>query len=85
MKRDGFTATGKGRVGKLTTDVELDVSGDLAYDLAKLEPQLKQYLGKMGGGGGQGHEAVPHRREPARRREEPDSGGRWQNPRARPI
>ncbi|MEO2088336.1 MAG: hypothetical protein ABGY75_02415, partial [Gemmataceae bacterium] len=46
LERNGLTATGKGSVGKLTTGVNLDLSGDLTYDLAKLEPQLKQYLGK---------------------------------------
>jgi hypothetical protein len=50
--RDGFTATGRGRVGKLSTAVELDLSGDLAYDLAKLEPHLKQYLGKSAAAAG---------------------------------
>lgn len=46
VSRDGFSANGKGRLDKLTTAVELDLSGDLTYDLSKLEPQLKQYLGK---------------------------------------
>lgn len=46
VERDGLTATGKGSVSKLTTAVDLDLSGDLTYDLAKLEPQLKKYLGK---------------------------------------
>lgn len=52
VKRDGLTATGKGSVGKLTTSVDLDLSGDLTYDLAKLEPQLKQYLGKTASAAG---------------------------------
>jgi hypothetical protein len=46
VARDGFAATGAGAVGKLTTEVDLNVSGDLTYDLAKIEPQLKKYLGQ---------------------------------------
>ncbi len=53
LTRDGLTATGKGSVGKLTTSVDLDLAGDLTYDLAKLEPQLKQYLGKSAAAAGQ--------------------------------
>lgn len=45
-ERDGLTADAKGTLAKLGTTQELDVGGTLAYDLARLEPQLKAYLGK---------------------------------------
>ena len=46
LERDGFVADAKGSVAKLATSQELDLDGTLAYDLAKLEPQLKAYLGR---------------------------------------
>jgi len=54
IARDGFAIDAEGSVGKLTTDVDLNVTGNLAYDLAKIEPQLKEYLGKSGQATGQG-------------------------------
>ena len=46
LERDGFAADARGSLSRLTTAAEIDLSGTLAYDLAKLEPQLKAYLGK---------------------------------------
>lgn len=46
LERDGVTVSGSGTVAKLTTAMEVNVSGTLGYDLAKMEPLLKQYLGK---------------------------------------
>lgn len=46
VERDGLTVSGSGTVANLTTEAKLDVSGTLGYDLAKVEPVLKQYLGK---------------------------------------
>lgn len=46
LERDGFAADAKGSVAKLATSQDLDLDGTLAYDLGKLEPQLRAYLGK---------------------------------------
>jgi translocation and assembly module TamB len=45
LERDGFAADAKGSVAKLATSQDLDFDGALAYDLGKLEPQLRAYLG----------------------------------------
>ena len=45
VERDGLSVSGSGTVAKMTTAMEVDVSGTLGYDLAKLEPVLKQFLG----------------------------------------
>jgi translocation and assembly module TamB len=46
-ERDGLTAEAKGGVTRMSLpSAAVDVSGSLAYDLAKLEPQLRTYLGK---------------------------------------
>ena len=58
-ERDGLTADAKGTVAKLGTTQDLDLGGTLAYDLAKLEPQLKAYLGK--GSQAVGKDAKPFR------------------------
>lgn len=47
-ERDGLAADAKGTLAKLGGAQDLDLGGTLAYDLAKLEPQLKTYLGKDG-------------------------------------
>ena len=39
-------ADAKGSVGSLTTTCDLDLTGALTYDLEKLEPQLRPFLGK---------------------------------------
>ncbi len=46
VERDGFSLDGRGAFAKISTSQELDLEGVLAYDLVKLEPTLKQYLGK---------------------------------------
>lgn len=46
IERDGLSVDAKGSVTKLTSPVmDVKVDGTLAYDLAKIEPQLKAYLG----------------------------------------
>lgn len=45
---DGLTTTAKGTVGKLTTTQQLDLAGTLDYDLARVEPKVREYLGKGG-------------------------------------
>lgn len=52
VERDGLTVSGSGKITKLSTEANLDVSGTLGYDLAKVEPVLKQYLGKTAGASG---------------------------------
>ena len=54
ISRDGFAVDVEGSLAKLSTDMELNLSGNLTYDLQKLEPQLKEYLGKSGRATGQG-------------------------------
>ncbi len=54
VARDGFAVDAEGSVGKLATAVELNLTGHLTYDLAKIEPQLKEYLGKSGQVAGKG-------------------------------
>ena len=46
VSREGFTLDGQGRISDLTGTVQLDLAGHLAYDLAKLEPQLRNSLGR---------------------------------------
>ncbi len=46
VERDGFSLDGRGAFAKISTSQDLDLEGILAYDLVKLEPTLKQYLGK---------------------------------------
>ena len=46
VERDGLTVDARGSVTKLTSPaMTVNVDGTLAYDLAKIEPQLKAYLG----------------------------------------
>ncbi len=45
IERDGLSVSGSGTVAKLTTTMDVDVSGTLGYDLAKLQPLLREYLG----------------------------------------
>lgn len=52
MERDGLTVSGSGTVARVTTEANLNVSGTLGYDLAKLEPVLKEYLGKSAAASG---------------------------------
>ena len=59
VERDGFSLDGKGAFAKISTSQELDLEGILAYDLVKLEPTLKQYLGK--GSSATGKDARPFR------------------------
>lgn len=54
IARDGFAVDAEGSVAQLTTATDLNVTGNLTYDLAKIEPQLKAYLGKSGQVSGQG-------------------------------
>lgn len=44
--RDGLVVAGKGSVDELNRAVKLDLEGTITYDLAKLEPQLREFLGK---------------------------------------
>ncbi|MGL6073732.1 MAG: hypothetical protein ACRC8S_06180 [Fimbriiglobus sp.] len=44
-ERDGMTASGSGGLSKISSTMDLDINGKLAYDLAKLEPQLRELLG----------------------------------------
>jgi len=43
---DGLAVQASGSLGKLSSDLDIDLAGKLTYDLATLEPQLKNYLGK---------------------------------------
>ncbi len=52
VERDGLTVSGSGTISRLSTEANLDVSGTLGYDLAKVEPLLKQYLGKSAAASG---------------------------------
>lgn len=52
VERDGLTLSGTGAIAKVTTEAVLDVSGTLGYDLAKVEPVLKRYLGKTAAASG---------------------------------
>jgi hypothetical protein len=54
LARDGFAAQGQGKIDQLSTALNLDVDGTLTYDLSKIEPQLKAYLGKSGQATGTG-------------------------------
>jgi hypothetical protein len=47
LETPALGAVGKGAVGKLCTRQELALTGDFRYDLAKLGPQLRPYLGSM--------------------------------------
>ena len=44
--RAGLTTTAKGTVANIETNPDLNIKGTLSYDLAKLEPMLREYLGK---------------------------------------
>ena len=46
LERDGFAADARGSLVRMATHPEVNLEGTLAYDLAKLEPKLKAYLGK---------------------------------------
>jgi hypothetical protein len=46
VERDGLVADAGGRVARLGTTQDLDLSGTLDYDLAKLEPAVRDYLGR---------------------------------------
>ncbi|MFO0937069.1 MAG: DUF748 domain-containing protein [Gemmataceae bacterium] len=45
---DGLEVNGKGSISRLTRDMNLDLAGTLSYDLARIEPQVKGYLGRNG-------------------------------------
>lgn len=47
-ERDGLTAEARGALDRLATTMDLNLTGTVTYDLAKLEPQLKEYLGAGG-------------------------------------
>jgi hypothetical protein len=46
LERDGLAADTHGSLANVTTSPQIDIGGMLAYDLARLEPQLKSFLGK---------------------------------------
>ncbi|OWK34456.1 DUF748 domain-containing protein [Fimbriiglobus ruber] len=46
VSRDGFAADVKGTLSHLATTQDVTLDGTLAYDLSKLDAQLKAYLGK---------------------------------------
>ncbi|MFO0847637.1 MAG: hypothetical protein U0871_03615 [Gemmataceae bacterium] len=48
LERDGLTAEAGGSVSKLGTSRDIDLSGILDYDLAKLEPAVRDFLGRGG-------------------------------------
>lgn len=48
VERDGLFADVKGSLSEFSKSQTIDLKGTLNYDLAKLEPQLKEYLGKGG-------------------------------------
>ncbi len=52
--RDGLAVDAKGGIGKLSSTVALNLDGTLTYDLAKVEPTLKEYLGKTASVTGKG-------------------------------
>lgn len=54
VERDGLTADANGSLAQATTRQSLDFGGTLTYDLAKLEPQVKAYLGQGGQLAGKG-------------------------------
>jgi len=54
VERDGVTADATGSLTQLTTQQTLDFGGTLTYDLAKLEPKVKAYLGQGGQLAGKG-------------------------------
>jgi translocation and assembly module TamB len=51
---DGLTANAKGTVGTFSTTQQLDLTGTLDYDLARVEPKVRDYLGKGGAIAGKG-------------------------------
>jgi translocation and assembly module TamB len=51
---DGLKVDATGRIDAITTTTDLDLAGQLRYDLATLEPQLKKFLGKSFEAKGQG-------------------------------
>ncbi len=54
VERDGLSADAKGAIAHATSRQLLDFDGTLTYDLAKLEPQVKAYLGRGGQLAGKG-------------------------------
>jgi hypothetical protein len=46
VERDGLAADATGSITGLSTTQDLRLDGTLAYDLKKLEPKLKEFLGK---------------------------------------
>lgn len=52
--RDGLAADATGTVGQLRTVPHLDLGGTVAYDLSKLEPTLRRYLGHQAAVAGKG-------------------------------
>jgi hypothetical protein len=46
VERDGLAVDAKGAVYELSKSQDVRVDGTIAYDLKKLEPTLKEYLGK---------------------------------------
>lgn len=43
---DSLAVTARGTIGQASTQQDLNLQGQVRYDLAKLEPQLRDYLGK---------------------------------------
>ena len=54
IARDGFAVDAEGSLARLSTAMDLNLTGHLTYDLAKIEPQLKEYLGQSGRAAGRG-------------------------------
>jgi hypothetical protein len=54
LSREGLNINTKGTVKKLTTAVELNLQGDLGYNFAKLEPELRKMLGASATAKGEG-------------------------------
>lgn len=46
VARDGFSAAAKGTLAKMSTLKTIAIDGTITYDLAKVEPALKRYLGQ---------------------------------------
>ncbi len=46
LERDGLVADAKGSINDISVSQDVRFEGTLAYDLAKLEPKLREFLGK---------------------------------------
>jgi hypothetical protein len=54
LERDGLTASAKGSVQRLSGSRDLNLDGTVGYDLARLEPQLREVFGRSAQADGQG-------------------------------